>query len=62
VALILDTGGAFSGLHVGEVGIQRIRRADPSLTGFVSTLTNWDNFPARRFALKAEMKDRTIRY
>jgi hypothetical protein len=33
-------------------------KADPSLKSFVFTLKNRQNVPARRFALKAEMKDK----
>jgi hypothetical protein len=35
-------------------------KADPSLKTFLFTLMNPHNFPARRFALKAEEKDRAI--
>jgi hypothetical protein len=36
------------------------RKADPSLKSFIFTLKNPHNFPARRFALKAERKDNAI--
>jgi hypothetical protein len=35
-------------------------KADPSLKSFLFTMKNPHNFPARKFALKAEEKDRTI--
>jgi hypothetical protein len=35
-------------------------KADPSLKSFVFTLKNPHNFPARKFALKAEKKDEAI--
>jgi hypothetical protein len=35
-------------------------KVDPSLKRFVFTLKNPHNFPARRFALKAEKKERAI--
>jgi hypothetical protein len=35
-------------------------KADPSLKSFLFTLKNPHNFPARKFALKAEYKDRAI--
>jgi hypothetical protein len=35
-------------------------KADPSLKSFLFTLKNPHNFPARRFALKAEKKDEAI--
>jgi hypothetical protein len=34
------------------------RKADPTLKGFLFTLKNPHNLPARRFPLKAEQKDR----
>jgi hypothetical protein len=36
-------------------------KADPSLKSFLFTLKNPHNFPARRFALKAENKGEAIR-
>jgi hypothetical protein len=35
-------------------------KADPSLKSFVFTLKNPHNFPARKFALRAEKKDEAI--
>jgi hypothetical protein len=35
-------------------------KADHSLKSFVFTLKNPHNFPVRKFALKAEKKDRAI--
>jgi hypothetical protein len=35
-------------------------KADPSLKSFLFTLKNPQNFPARKFALKAEKKDEAI--
>jgi hypothetical protein len=35
-------------------------KAGPSLKSFLLTLKNWRNFPAGKFALTAEIKDRAI--
>jgi hypothetical protein len=43
-----------------ELGRSNCYKADPSLKSFVFTLKNPQNFPARKFALKAEKKEEAI--
>jgi hypothetical protein len=43
-----------------ESASDRRNKADPSLKSFIFTLNNPHNVQARRFALKAEMKDMAI--
>jgi hypothetical protein len=43
-----------------EWDTSRWNKADPSLKSFLFTLKNPHNFPARKFALKAEEKDEAI--
>jgi hypothetical protein len=43
------------------LGRNNYYKADPSLESFIFTLKNPHNFPARKFALKAEKKDEAIR-
>jgi hypothetical protein len=58
----LDTGGnIFGGFTPVEWESGSLsKKADPSLKSFLFTLKNPHNFPARRFALKAEEKDWAI--
>jgi hypothetical protein len=61
--VILDTdGNIFGGFTPVEWESSNPRKdkADPSLKSFLFTLKNPHNVPARRFALKAEKKDRAI--
>jgi hypothetical protein len=63
LTLIQDTGGnIFGGFTPVEwESFQPGKsKADPSLRSFVFTLKNPHNFPAKKFALKAEGKDRAI--
>jgi hypothetical protein len=63
LTVILDTkGNIFGGFTPveWESGIYGKYKADPSLKSFLFTLKNPYNFPARRFALKAEKKDKAI--
>jgi hypothetical protein len=74
LALIQDSGGnVFGGFPPVEwesrkhdivqskaLGRDNCLKADPSLNSFDLTLKNPHNFPAREFALKAEMKDKAI--
>jgi hypothetical protein len=53
LTVILDTNGR-SGKE------DNFYKADPSLKSFLFTLKNPHNFPARRFALKAEKKEVAI--
>jgi hypothetical protein len=62
LTVILDTkGNLFGGFTPVEWDSGSEEKADPSLKSFIFTLKNPRNFPARRFALKAEAKDRAIR-
>jgi hypothetical protein len=69
LAVILDTDGNIFGGFTPVKWESRefkgdgsnLNKADPSLKSFIFTLKNPHNFPARRFALKAEAKDRAIR-
>jgi hypothetical protein len=57
LTVILDTNGnIFGGFTPLEWDSVRSGKADPSLKRFLFTRTNPQNFPARRFALKAEAK------
>jgi hypothetical protein len=47
-------------LHSGEWDSTSYEKADPSRKSFLFTLKNTHNFPPRRFALKAEAKDKAI--
>jgi hypothetical protein len=71
LALIQDMGGSiFGGFTPLEWESRKWNRksgredncykADPSLQSFIFTLKNPYNFPARKFAPKAENKDRAI--
>jgi hypothetical protein len=71
LTVILDTdGNIFGGFTRVEwesrawnmkLGCENnLGKADPSLKSFLFTLRNPHNVPARRFALKAEMKDKAI--
>jgi hypothetical protein len=54
----LDTNGnIFGGFTPVKWDSYTGHKADPSLKSFLFTLKNPHNFPARRFALKAEKKD-----
>jgi hypothetical protein len=62
LTLILDTrGNIFGGFTPVEWCSAWQSKADPSLKSFLFTLKNRHNFPARKFALKAETKDYAIR-
>jgi hypothetical protein len=72
LTLIEDTAGNIFGgftpvewesrVYNGKWGKEDNRyKADPSLKSFLFTLKNPHNFPARKFALKAEKKDQAIR-
>jgi hypothetical protein len=59
--LIQDTAGnIFGGFTPVEWASRGASKADPSLRSFLFTLKNPHNFPARKFALKAEKKDKAI--
>jgi hypothetical protein len=59
--VILDTeGNIFGGFTPVEWESGRKYKADDSLKSFLFTLKNPHNIPAKRFALKAKMKHRTI--
>jgi hypothetical protein len=65
LTVILDTNGNIFGAFTPVAWespwlYSSIVKADPSLKSFIFTLKNPHNFPARRFALKAEMKDKAI--
>jgi hypothetical protein len=71
LTVILDTeGNIFGGFtpveweslewNGGHENENNCLKADPSLKSFIFTLKNPHSFPARRFALKAEMKDGVI--
>jgi hypothetical protein len=61
LTLIQDTvGNIFGGFTPVEWESRIGKKADPSLMSFVFTLKNPHNFPATKFALKAEEKDRAI--
>jgi hypothetical protein len=61
LTVILDTNGnIFGGFTPVEWDSTAGWKADPSLTRFLFTVKNQLNFPARRFALKAEKKDEAI--
>jgi hypothetical protein len=61
LTLILDAdGNIFGGFTPLEWDSGCYWKLDPSLKSFVFTLKNPHNFPARRFSLKAEKKDRAI--
>jgi hypothetical protein len=63
LTVILDTdGNIFGGFTPVEWESPRKEKnkADPSLKSFIFTLKNPHNVPARRFVLKAEMKDQAI--
>jgi hypothetical protein len=54
-------GNIFGGFTPVECDSDNGSKADPSLKTFLFTLKNPHNFPARKFGLKAEMKDRAIK-
>jgi hypothetical protein len=61
--LILDIGGNIFGGFTPvewESPSKEKFKADPSLKSFLCTLKNPHNFPARKFALKADRKDEAI--
>jgi hypothetical protein len=59
--VILDTkGNIFGGFTPVPWESGTKYKADPSLKSFIFTLKNPHNVPARRFALKAEKKDKAI--
>jgi hypothetical protein len=59
--VILDTdGNIFGGFTPVEWESRYGEKADPSLMSFLFTLKNPHNVPARRFALKAEKKNKAI--
>jgi hypothetical protein len=74
LTLILDTRGSIFGgftpvkwesrvydkKATEALGRDNRFKADPSLGSFIFTLKNPHNFPARKFALKAEKKDEAI--
>jgi predicted RNase H-like nuclease (RuvC/YqgF family) len=64
LTVILDTGGNIFGGFTPVEWKPRTEwpynKTDPSLKSFLFTLKNPHNIPARRFALKAERKDRVI--
>jgi hypothetical protein len=70
LTVILDTdGNIFGGFNPlewesriakSEYDWSNLWKADPSLKSFLFTLKNPHNFPARRFALKAEMKNKAV--
>jgi hypothetical protein len=63
LTMILDTDGNIFGGFTPvqwELGATWKYKADPSLKSFIFTLKNPHNFPARRFALKAEKKQTAI--
>jgi hypothetical protein len=61
LTVILDTdGNIFGGFTPLKWDSKSFYKADPSLKSFVFTLKNRHNFPARRFALKAEEKNHAI--
>jgi hypothetical protein len=61
LTLISDTrGNIFGGFTPVEWDSDSGWKADPSLRSFLFTLKNPHNFPARKFALKAEAKDEAI--
>jgi hypothetical protein len=65
LTLIKDTqGNIFGGFTPVEwettSGGKYLYKADPSGATFLFTLTNPHNFPAKRFALKAEEKDKAL--
>jgi hypothetical protein len=61
LTLIEDTAGnIFGGFTPVEWESNFKLKADPSLKSFVFSLKNPHNFPARKFVLKAEKKDRAI--
>jgi hypothetical protein len=63
LTIILDTNGNIFGGFTPlkwEWHEDHYLKADPSLKSFLFTLKNPHNFPARRFALKAEKKDEAI--
>jgi hypothetical protein len=53
-------GNIFGGLTPVEWDSSDRWTPDPSLKGFLFTLKNPQNFPEKKFALKAAMKDRAI--
>jgi hypothetical protein len=64
LTVILDTNGnifgGFTPVEWESRTQQPYYKADPSLKSFIFTLKNPHNFPARRFALKADKKDEAI--
>jgi hypothetical protein len=63
LTVILDTdGNIFGGFTPVKWDSESVAKykADPSMKSFIFTLKNPHNFPARRFALKAEKKDMAI--
>jgi hypothetical protein len=57
----VDTDGNIcGGFTPAEWDSSNKDKADPSLKSFIFTLKNPHNVPARRFALKAERKDKAI--
>jgi hypothetical protein len=62
LALIHDRGEYFRGFTRVVWKSQREKKVDASLKSFRFTLKNPHNFPARKYALKAEEKDHTTYY
>jgi hypothetical protein len=62
LVLIQETKGNIFGYFtpVKWESARKKSKADPSLKSFLSTLKNPHNFPARKFALRAEEKDKAI--
>jgi hypothetical protein len=61
LTVILDTDwNIFGGFTPVKWDSDNRRKADPSLKSFLFTLVNPHNFPARKFALKAERKNKAI--
>jgi hypothetical protein len=63
LVVILDMNGNIFGGFTPvewESPMELTYKADPSLKSFLFTLKNPHNFPARRFALKVEKKDKAI--
>jgi hypothetical protein len=61
LTFIEDTeGNIFGGFTPVEWETRERDKADPSLKSFLFTLKNPHNFPARKFALKAEKQDKAI--
>jgi hypothetical protein len=61
LTVILDTkGNIFGGFTPLKWNSMSCTKGDPTLKSFLFTLRNPHNFPARRFVLKAEAKDRAM--